>query len=141
MQQRGKTYNAKGKAILGNAGDVKFNLPIIVFKEDGAVICYCPALDLSGDGLTEKEAKDSFSFVINEYFDYTGKKKTLNADLPRLGWKIKGKKEVRMIPLSPAKLLDHNEKFRRVFDIAHLKENRPDGCWSEDATAADVAGS
>lgn len=123
MQQTGKTYSARGKATFGNSGDVEFSLPIILFKEDGAVICYCPALDLSGYGLTEREAKESFSYVINEYFDYTGKKKTLNADLLRLGWKIKGKKELKMTPPSPTKLLDNNENFKRVFDNFDYKKS------------------
>ena len=50
---------------------IKCSLPLIIFEEDNNVITYCPALDLSGYGSNEEEAKKSFEVTLSEYFKYT----------------------------------------------------------------------
>ena len=123
MHKHGRFYDAKGRVPLGSTGDIEFNLPIIVFEEDGATICYCPALDLSGYGMNEREARDSFAYVISEYFDYTEKKKTLTSDLRRLGWDVKNSLRKKIVPPSTTKLLDHNANFKRVFENFDYKKS------------------
>ena len=54
---------------------------VVQFKEDQAVIIYCPALDLSGYGNTDTEARHSFETVLFEYIRYADNKGTLNEDL------------------------------------------------------------
>jgi hypothetical protein len=95
---------------------INFRLPFIAFQESGSLVIYCPALDLSGYGATEKEAEESFKISMDEYFKYTLNKKTLFSDLQRLGWKVfkNGKK-----PLTPpdlSSLLAENENFSRIFN-------------------------
>ncbi len=70
---------------------VNFNLPVIKFQEDNLYFFYSPALDLSGYGNTEEEAKISFNETLGQFFDYTTNKKTLVSELKKLGWKVKGK--------------------------------------------------
>ena len=95
---------------------IKCNLPLIIFKEDDTVITFCPALDLSGYGSTEKEAKRSFEITLSEYFRYTVNKKTLAEDLTKHGWTIR--KSLRKAPVPPTMehLLQNNEDFCRIFN-------------------------
>jgi hypothetical protein len=47
--------------------EIKCRLPVIIFEEESNYIFYCPALDLSGYGVTEDEAYHSFDEVLGEY--------------------------------------------------------------------------
>jgi len=75
----------------GKSG-INTKLSLLSFKEDGAYIIYSPALDLSGYGNTEEEAKESFQVVLEEFITYCMNKKTFYEELKRLGWHIKGGK-------------------------------------------------
>lgn len=70
---------------------VEFNLPVIKFQEDNLHFYYTPALDLTGYGHSEEEAKNSFNETLGQFFDYTINKKTLTSELKKLGWKVRGK--------------------------------------------------
>ena len=56
---------------------IKFNLPIIKFQEEKVYFFYTPALDLTGYGKTEKEAKASFEETLSQFLDYTTKQEDL----------------------------------------------------------------
>ena len=71
------------------ANSVKLNLPVMIFEEEGSKIAYIPVLDLSGYGNNEREAVDSLKIVLDDYFSYTTRKKTLVEDLKKHGWIIK----------------------------------------------------
>jgi len=124
MNKNQRFYGARGNVKLHNDQKVVFSLDIILFEEDGATICYCPALDLSGYGVNESEALESFRFVVTEYFDYTSKKQTLQKDLQRLGWNIRRSVKKKMIPPAATSLLEHNSNFKRVFDNFDYKKFR-----------------
>lgn len=94
---------------------ITVNLPMIEFEEDGCKIIYCPALDVSGYGKTEKEANESFLITIGEFFLYCLHKKTLFEELKSMGWVIKQKQKKLQAP-DMTKLLKQNENFRRIFD-------------------------
>jgi len=119
--KRGHFMYIKDKSELESSA-INFNLPLIIFEEDGATICYCPALDLSGYGHTEQEAIDSYKFAINEYLDYCSKNRTLIQDLKRLGWHIKNRIRQNTTPPPITKLLAHNDNFRRVFENFDYKK-------------------
>ena len=70
---------------------IKMKVPVLIFKEDSNTIAFCPVLDLSGYGRTEKEAKESFEIALDEFLEYTTKKKTIYTELKRLGWAVSGK--------------------------------------------------
>ena len=107
------------KGIQGNWDDgknkIEVNLSMIHFMEDGIQVLYCPALDLSGYGGTEKEAFDSFQVSLDEFLFYTLRKGTLLIEMKRLGWEIK-KKGKPMIPPNMQQLLENNDNFRRIFN-------------------------
>ena len=83
------TATAHGRKFHNRRSQIKFNLPIIKFQEDKVYFFYTPALDLTGYGKTEKEAKASFEETLSQFLDYTTNKKTLSAQLKKLGWKVK----------------------------------------------------
>jgi hypothetical protein len=91
------------------------NLSMIAFEEDNSHIIYCPALDISGYGKTEIEARESFETTINEFFSYTIHKKTFTEVLKELGWSVR-KKGKPMIPPTMQELLSNNDNFNRIFN-------------------------
>lgn len=70
---------------------IRFNLPVIMFREEDVYFYYTPALDLTGYGKTEEEAKNSFQETLGQFLDYTTHKKTLLSELKKLSWNVKGK--------------------------------------------------
>ena len=60
---------------------VSSELAIFLFREDDNFIAYSPALDLSGYGKIEEDARNSFNIVLKEYFDYAINEGTLYEDL------------------------------------------------------------
>ena len=94
---------------------VSVRIPIIQFEEDNNQIIYCPALEVSGYGNSESEAKKSFEISLAEFFKYTLHKKTLYNEMRRLGWKVK-KSMSKAHPPSMSKLLEENDNFSRIFN-------------------------
>jgi hypothetical protein len=103
------TWKGENKAI-------KFNLPLIIFEEDGSQIVYCPSLDISGYGNNETEAIESFQVCLGEFLMYTIHKKTFHSELERLGWKFKKNSPKPMTPPDMIRLLEKNENFSRIFN-------------------------
>jgi hypothetical protein len=108
LQSESRFQNAKGSILV--------NVPVLSFKEDNAHIIFCPALDLSGYGNTETQAKESFATVVSEYLNYTTHKGTLWTDLKNLGWAIRKNKNKPATPPSMSSLLENNVEFSRIFD-------------------------
>lgn len=94
---------------------VKVRLALIMFTEDDSQIVYCPALDVSGYGKTESEAKASFEVTFSEFLRYTLNKKTFRQELEKLGWKLQGKHKPAYPP-SMQHLLENNDNFNRIFN-------------------------
>ena len=86
--------NFKGK-ITNSSSIIHTELPLISFVEDDVHFVYCPALDLTGYGNNESEAKNSFTQTLKIYFDYTTNKKTLQKDLEDHGWKVKRNRKLK----------------------------------------------
>jgi len=73
---------------------VNVKLSLIEFEEDGLHFVYSPALDLTGYGKTEVEAKESYDIAMEEFLTYTTHKETVFKELERLGWTISKKKKI-----------------------------------------------
>jgi hypothetical protein len=97
-------------------------LPVLSFKDGNVHIIYCPALDLSGSGNTESQAKESFAITVTEYLDYTTNKRTLFSDLKKLGWTVHKNKKKLASPPPMSELLENNEEFSRIFDNYSYKK-------------------
>ncbi len=70
-------------------------LSLLSFEEDNTTIIYSPALDLSGYGKNDKEAKKSFEIALEEFLRYSINKGTFEKVLKKLGWKLSGRKSTR----------------------------------------------
>ena len=105
--------------------DVKVQLPVMVFLEDKAHIAYIPVLDLSGYGNSEKEALDSLDIVLNDYFSYGIRKKTLLDDLKAHGWKIEKKSKPYIAP-DITDILNKNEYLHDIVNSRPYKMDRID---------------
>lgn len=104
----------------GGAENIEVNLPLIAFQEDRSEIIYCPALDVSGYGTTEKEASESFLIALGEFFRYTLNKKTFLSELTGMGWKIRKSRPMR--PPDMSVLLKNNDNFSRIFNSYNFKK-------------------
>ena len=114
--------SVKRKTGLMISKGTSIKLPLIIFEEGGATICYCPALDISGYGYSEKEAMDSYKYVMAEYLDHSIQKDTLQKDLKRMGWHITTNLRKNIIPPPVTMLLEHNTNFKRVFEKFDYKK-------------------
>ena len=103
-----------------NDRTVGVNLSLIIFEDDGKVVVYCPALDISGYGLNEREAIESFKLSLGEFFLYTLQKKTFLSELKKLGWTIS--KSKTMMPPAMSKLLKQNANFSNIFNNYPFKK-------------------
>ena len=91
---------------------VNMELTLISFIEDNVYFVYCPALDLTGYGDNEKEAKNSFSQTLKMYIDYTTDKKTFIQDLEGHGWMVKNRKNLKSPDFDF--LLQYNKQFKSI---------------------------
>lgn len=57
-----------------SVGTVETNLDIYLFKEDNIFYVHAPTVDITGYGYTQKEAEDSFSLMVEEYYNYPATK-------------------------------------------------------------------
>ncbi len=98
---------------------VNVKLLLIHFQDENDIhFIFSPHLDLSGYGNSVEEAKRSFEIAMEDFVDYTVKKKTIGKVLTKLGWKIKGKSRVPKKVLAPsiASVIKDNEYVSEVFD-------------------------
>jgi len=66
---------------IGNNGSV----PVVLFQEEGTWYAHCSALQITGYGNTEQEARASFEVMLKEFFRCTVSEGTLRAELARMG--------------------------------------------------------
>jgi hypothetical protein len=116
-----KSWNIETK-LSNSKASYTVKLPVLSFKDDNAHIIYCPALDLSGSGHTEAQAKESFAITVTEFLDYTTNKGTLFTDLKKLGWTMHKKNKKLASPPPMSELLENNEEFSRIFDNYSYKK-------------------
>ncbi|MGV0828340.1 hypothetical protein ACTS9C_05510 [Empedobacter brevis] len=72
-------------------GHISASLTVVSFIEEGSHIVYSPSLEMSGYGDTEEEAKEMFSYSMEDYFKTLIKlsHKTIEAELRKYGFKQK----------------------------------------------------
>ena len=102
-----------------NKKSVNFSLFLIRFiDENNTHIIYSPHLDLSGYGNNEVDAKRSFEIALEDFIDYTLKKKTLSKILLKLGWSVKGsvKNPKKVIAPSITSVIKENKYVSDIFD-------------------------
>ena len=68
------------------AHHLEINLPVSFIQEDGQVVAYTPALDLSTSGKDEAEARKRFNELVNIFFADLIEQGTVEEVLSDLGW-------------------------------------------------------
>jgi hypothetical protein len=98
---------------------IKVQLLLIHFKDEAEVhFIYSPHLDLTGYGNSIEDAKYSFEIALEDFIDYTLKKKTMGKVLKSLGWSIKGtvKRPKNVVAPSITTVIGENEYVSEIFD-------------------------
>ena len=91
----------------------KMQLSLVAFEDDNIHYVYCPALDLTGYGNTDSEAKNSFEKTLQLHIDYTVNKETFIDDLKAHGWNLKNK-QIISPPFSD--MLKNNKDFEKIVE-------------------------
>jgi len=104
----------KARFIKGNE-QLDIKLDLLLFEEDGVNFVYSPALDLTGYGHGEENAKKSFEIVLEEFVRYTDRKKTIYSELERLGWTVNRLKKRVTAPVEDT-LVERNSTYRELKD-------------------------
>lgn len=108
----------------GVFGNDKYNinvgLTLYFWKEDDFYFVYSPALDLTGYGKSEEDAKSSFEITLGEFVKYTANKKTIYDELEALGWTVNRKKN-RVHAPDTNELLADNEEFQHILSKGGVK--------------------
>jgi len=68
------------------ARQLEVNIPVSFIEEDGKVVAYTPALDISTAGKDEAEAKIRFGELITIFFKDLIENETVDEVLSELGW-------------------------------------------------------
>lgn len=100
-------------------GSVKVGLLLVSFQDENKIhFIYSPHLDLTGYGHNQEEAKESFKIALEDFVDYTLKKKTLGKVLRSLGWSMKGsvKSPKKIKAPSITKVIGTNTYVSEIFD-------------------------
>lgn len=106
-------------------GKYHVGLSLVEFEEDDVTIIYSPALDLSGYGYSQPEAKLSFSEALHEFFRYTNNKKTLDKVLTDLGWAVRGSKnKPKFNPPKDSDLISLNPLYNEIVNSKSYKVSR-----------------
>jgi len=93
----------------------RLQLSLVAFVgDDSNYFVYCPALDLTGYGHNEDEAKISFEQTLKMYMNYTINKETFVDDLKAHGWIFKNKKHIASPPFSD--MLKSNKEFENIVE-------------------------
>src|SRR5216684_3644925 len=67
---------------------IKAEVEVLLIKEEDSFVAYCPALDLSSYGATEKSALRELSTALDIFMRETERKGSLEKILLRLGWSL-----------------------------------------------------
>lgn len=116
-----KTHTFDAQYSDGNT-KVSFSVGVYMFKEDDTFISYCPALDLSGYGMTETEARNSFAQTIGMYIEYCLHKNTLVKDLQKHGWNIKSMKQKKIKAPDINQMMENNPDFKEIIESKEYTE-------------------
>lgn len=115
--------------IIRKNGRISVFLEIYTFKEGDIYYAYSPALDLTGYGNTEKEAKESLDITLCGYMDYCISNNTLKKDLLSHGWDVRSEKQRKIPAPSFDRLLRTNATFRNILknkDYRKITEEYPE---------------
>lgn len=99
---------------------ITISLSLSIWDEKEITFVYSPALDLTGYGTSEEEAKQSFQIMLDEFVNYAHKKKTIFDKLESLGWSVNRKKK-RVHAPDLEELRTDNDAFRNLLKKSNVR--------------------
>jgi len=99
---------------------VSIGVPVYLWEEEGIWYALAPALDMTGYGKSEQEAKRSFEVMMEEFVAYTHRKKTIFQVLENLGWTT-NKKKKRVAAPQLEDLIKENEDVKAAVERPGVK--------------------
>lgn len=112
------TFN-RGKYI------ISIGLSLYIWEEENLTYVYSPALDITGYGYNESEAKESFETTLSEFVTYSHNKKTIFDELENLGWTVNRKKK-RVHAPDLEELKSDNNTFRDLLKRSDIRNEQKD---------------
>lgn len=97
---------------------IKTQLEVYLFEDDGVQMAYCPALNLSAYGDTIEEAKSEFAIILREHIEWCIQHGTLEADLVQHGWRVE--KKCYAAPLTTDMLIG-NDTLRKIVNYKNYE--------------------
>ncbi|WP_069657752.1 hypothetical protein [Arcticibacter eurypsychrophilus] len=94
---------------------IDIGLNLLLWQDEEMHYVYAPTLDITGYGISDLAATESFEFNLQQFIDYTANKKTLFDELEKLGWTV-NKKKGRIHAPEEKDLLEDNETYREVLN-------------------------
>jgi len=79
---------------------IKVSLQVMFYEEGDYFVAYCPALELSSYGETNKTAKSAFENAMTIFLEETMSRGTLEKELLSLGWVLQKVPEAKYKPPS-----------------------------------------
>jgi hypothetical protein len=107
----------------GGKYKISIGLSIYMWEEGGVNFVYAPALDITGYGNSEEEAKRSFEITLSEFLKYTNNKQTFYDELEHLGWSVNRRKR-RVHAPEFEEMLEDNESLKEVLNKGGVRRER-----------------
>jgi len=76
----------KRQAIKKSAKSVEVKVDVLLIKEGAFFVAFCPSLNISSYGDTDKDAKKAFDEALHIFITETDKKGNLEKELLKNGW-------------------------------------------------------
>ena len=99
---------------------IEIQVPVLYFEEDGIYYANIPALDVMGYGHTEKEAKESLEFMVQEFIKDANQDNILETELLKMGWKKMPNIEYPSLSDS----ISHNDQIKNIIDNKSVRTGR-----------------
>lgn len=104
----------------GGEYNISISLSVYLWKEDNVYFVYAPALDITGYGNSDEEAKRSFEITLTEFLNYTNSKETFYDELEHLGWSVNRRKR-RVHAPEFEDMLEDNKSLRDILNKGGLQ--------------------
>ena len=115
ISRRKPNIEMKKQIITRRKNSFKVEVAIFISKEGEAFVAYCPALELSSYGDSEREAREAFEESLEIFVEETTKSGTLEKVLLKLGWTLQ---QIPKMDYRPPQLSEE-ELFRWMKTSAH----------------------
>ena len=111
----------KGQTIRKTKNSTLVDVDVLLVKEGEFFVTYCPALEVSSYGHSEKEAKSGFEEALKIFIEETEKRGSFEKALLKMGWSLKQLPIPSYIP--PKTKLTSLSKFKYGKPAVKFKES------------------